>query len=52
MMKCNKEYALRTATELAKINLESTNEWVHPSQVTHFIEEVFSFLTGEKETDE
>ncbi len=51
-MKCTKEYSLKTAVELAKINLESTQQWVTPETVIDFIEEVYSFLTGEKETKE
>ena len=48
MMKCNDEYALKTAVELAKINLESTDSWVYPESVTNFIEEVYSFLVAEE----
>lgn len=49
MMKCNKEAALKIAIDLAKTNLESTQEWVHPDDVNFFIEEVYALLTGEKE---
>ncbi|MBD7942514.1 hypothetical protein H9650_00110 [Psychrobacillus sp. Sa2BUA9] len=52
MFKANKEYAMKTAVELAKVNLESTKEWVHPENVNYFIEEVYLRLTGEKETEE
>ena len=52
MFKTNEESALRTAIEFAKINIESTEEWVDPSLVTHFIEEVYNFLTGENKDGE
>ncbi|BDH62152.1 hypothetical protein MTP04_22820 [Lysinibacillus sp. PLM2] len=52
MMKCNKDFALKTAIELAKVNLESTEQWVAPENVNYFIEEVYLLLTGEKETNE
>lgn len=52
MMKCTKEFAIKTAVELAKINIESSNTWVDGTVVNQFIEEVYSFLTGEKETKE
>jgi len=48
MMKCNNESAIKIAIELAKLNIESTDSWINPDQVNHFIEEVYSFLTGEK----
>lgn len=51
MMKCNNEAAIKTAIELAKSNIESTQAWVTPEEVNYFIEEVYSFLTGERETD-
>ena len=52
MVKCNNEFALKTAIELAKTNIESSQEWIHPENVNYFIEEVYSFLTGGKETTE
>lgn len=52
MMKCNNEFALKTAIELAKTNIDSTQGWVDPERVNNFIEEVYSLLTGEKETSE
>ena len=52
MFKTNEEYALKTAIEFAKINIESTEKWVDPSLVTYFIEEVYDFLTGENKDDE
>ena len=51
MIKCNNEYALKTAVELAKVNIESSQEFVSSDNVTYFIDQVFSFLTGEAETD-
>lgn len=47
MMNCNKEFALKTAIELAKQNIESSSGWISPDHVTRFIEEVYTFLTGE-----
>ena len=47
MMKCNNEYALKTAVELAKTNIESTEGWNTPENVIYFIEKVYTFLTGE-----
>lgn len=52
MIKYTKEAAFKTAIELAKANIESTDEWVHPENVNYFIEEVYSLLVGEKSTDE
>lgn len=52
MMKCNDEFAVKTAIELAKVNLESTNGWVYPDHVKKFIEEVYSFLTSGEKTEE
>ncbi|MEK9198831.1 hypothetical protein [Ureibacillus sp. FSL E2-3493] len=51
-MKTNKDYALKTAIELAKVNLESTQQWIPPENVKYFVEEVYLLLTGENETDE
>ncbi|GIP51835.1 hypothetical protein [Paenibacillus vini] len=51
MMKTNNEYAAKAAIELAKQNIESTDGWVSPEQVTQFIEEVYAFLTGEDKED-
>ena len=51
-MKCKNEAALKAAIELAKTNIESTPQWVNPEDVNYFIEEVFSFLTDEKEANE
>jgi len=39
--------ALQAAIELSKINLESTNDWIHPEEVTYFIKEVASFLSSD-----
>lgn len=52
MIKCNTEYALKTAVELARTNIESTERWVTPDEVTEFIEAVYSFLTGDEKTGE
>jgi hypothetical protein len=52
MMRTNNDFALKTAIELAKVNIESTQEWVNPEEVNYFIEEVYNLLTGEKKTDE
>lgn len=50
-MKFPKEHAIQTAMELAKINIESSNEWVSPEEVNYFIENVYSFLVDENEKD-
>lgn len=47
-MTTNKEFALKTAVELAKTNIESTDRWVDAEEVNSFINEIYSFLTGEK----
>lgn len=36
------------AVELAKTNIESTNEWVSPESVIDFIEKVSKFLKNEQ----
>lgn len=52
MMKCNQDYALKTAIELAKANIESTDKWVDPEYVNDFIEAVYGLLRGERKTEE
>lgn len=52
MMKCNDQFALKTAIELAKQNIESTDKWISPDEVNYFIESVYDFLTGKEKTDE
>ncbi|GEM_PF-4664334 len=52
MMRTNNDFAIKTAIELAKTNIESTNEWTNPEEVSRFIEEIYSLLTGEKESTE
>lgn len=52
MVKCTKDFALKTAVELAKINIESNDTWNSPENVTNFIEKVYSFLTAGEENDE
>lgn len=51
MIKYNEASAMKTAVELAKVNLESTSGWVAPATVNHFIEEVYSLLTGEEKSE-
>lgn len=52
MMKTNDEYALKTAVELAKINVQATTNWTTPEEVSYFIEGIYSFLTGKKPEQE
>lgn len=51
MKKFTKEQAFEYALELAKINLESSKEWVSPGDVNYFLESVSSFLTEENISD-
>lgn len=51
MIKCNDEFALKTAVELVKINIESNQGWIPAREVNKFIEEIYSFLTTEKESN-
>ncbi|MFC4305750.1 hypothetical protein [Cohnella boryungensis] len=48
MLKTNKEFAIKTAVELAKINIQSTDKWITPEEVNYFMQEIYSFLTDEK----
>lgn len=52
MMNYNSDFAIKTAIELAKSNIESTDRWITPEEVNYFVEQVFSFLTDERETNE
>ena len=52
MMKCDNLSALKIALELAKVNLESAEEWTHPEDVEYFIERIYSFLTEGKTNNE
>lgn len=52
MMKYDNQSALKIAFELAKVNLESVEEWTHPEDVEYFIECIYSFLTEGKSDNE
>ncbi len=52
MKKFTKEQAFEYAFELAKINLESSDKWVAPEDITYFLETVSSFLTEEENNGE
>ena len=46
MMRTNDQFALKTAIELAKVNIEASGRWVAGDAVNRFIQEVSDYLSG------
>lgn len=47
--KCTKELALKTAVELTKTAIESSNTFVSPEKTIEYIKKLYDFLSGNKE---
>jgi len=45
LYKLNSEAAIKYTIELAKINIQSSNQWVPGEEVAKFMETVFDYLT-------